>query len=159
MYLILKAYGIAIDSSRYACDLTIENAINLELNDRIKVLKHKLIDESEIPEIEGKLDLIVSNPPYVPTNDLKTLAPEISLYEDLRALDGGPDGLMIIKSILKFSSKRLKLKGHLMMEVDPQHPAKIEKYLQENKSNLNLKYVATYKDMFGKQRFVEIMKI
>lgn len=156
---ILKAYGIAVDQSKYACDLTLENAINLKLNDRIKVLQHKLTDESEIPEVEGKLDLIVSNPPYVPTNDLKTLAPEISLYEDLRALDGGHDGLDIIKSILLFSSKRLKLKGHLMMEVGALHPAKIEKYLQENKSNLNLKFVATYKDMFEKERFVEIMKI
>ncbi|XP_055308117.1 MTRF1L release factor glutamine methyltransferase [Sitodiplosis mosellana] len=154
-----KAQCIAIDQSGYACNLTLENATNLELNGRIKILKHKLTNESEIPEVEGKLDLIVSNPPYVPTNDLKVLAPEISLYEDLRALDGGPDGLNIIRYILTFASKRLKLQGHLWLEVDPSHPPLIEEYLQENKSNLNLKFVAAYKDMFGKDRFVEIMKI
>lgn len=96
---------------------------------------------------------------YVPTNHLKTLAPEISLYEDLRALDGGPDGLNIIRSILIFASKRLKLQGHLWLEVDPSHPSLIKEHLQKNKLELNLKFVATYKDMFGKDRFVEIMKI
>lgn len=139
--------------------MTLENATNLGLNNRIRILKHKLTNDSEIIEIEGKLDLIVSNPPYVPTNDLKTLAPEISLYEDLRALDGGPDGLNVIRSILTFASKRLKLQGHLWLEVDPSHPPLIEEYLQDKKSELNLKFVAAYKDMFGKDRFVEIMKI
>lgn len=153
-----QAQCIAIDQSEYACKLTLENATNLELSNRIKVYKHKLADDSEVPEIEGKLDLIVSNPPYIPTNDLKALAPEISLYEDLRALDGGPDGLNIIKTILKFSSKRLCLRGHLWLEVDPSHPPLIQQYLDQHK-DLNLKFIANYKDMFEKERFVEIMKV
>lgn len=124
----------------------------------MKVFKHKLAINSELPEVEGKLDLLVSNPPYVPTKNLKILAPEISLYEDLRALDGGKDGLDIIRSILTFASKRLKLQGHLWLEVDPSHPSLIKEYLQENRTKLNLKFVASYKDMFEKDRFVEIMK-
>lgn len=116
--------------------------------------------DSELQEIEGKLDLIVSNPPYVPTNDLRTLPEEISLYEDLRALDGGKDGLDVIKNILAFSSRRLCLQtGHLWLEVDPSHPALIEKYLNDHKSSLNLQFIACYKDMFNKDRFVEIKKI
>lgn len=134
-----------------------ENANRLGLNNRIKIIKHKLIDTSELPEVEGKLDLIVSNPPYVPTSELKSLAPEISLYEDLRALDGGADGLSIVKTILFFASKRLALHGHLWMEVDQMHPKKIEEFLKVNQE-LNLKYIASYKDLFGKDRFVEIMK-
>lgn len=138
--------------------MTFENATNLSLHNRIKVFKHKLTDESELNEFEGKLDLIVSNPPYVPTSRLKTLQDEIKLYEDLRALDGGSDGLDVIKSILKFSSTRLCLQGHLWLEVDPSHPALIQKYLNEHKS-LNLQYIACYRDMFEKDRFVEIKKI
>lgn len=148
-----------MDQSEYACKLTVENATNLALNERIKVFKHKLTTESDLPQIEGKLDLIVSNPPYVPTESLKTLQPEISLYEDLRALDGGLDGLDVIKSILKFASKRLCLQGHLWLEVDPSHPTLIETYLKQYKGELNLQYIASYKDMFGKDRFVEIKKI
>lgn len=125
----------------------------------MKIFKHKLTEESDLPEIDGKIDLIVANPPYVPTDELKTLAPEIYLYEDLRALDGGPDGLNVVRSILNLASKRLCLHGHLWLEVDPSHPKKIEEYLSNKKSELNLKFVASYKDMFGKDRFVEIMKI
>lgn len=112
-----------------------------------------------MPEIEGKLDLIVSNPPYVPTEQLKQLEPEISLYEDLRALDGGVDGLNVIKSILKLASSRLCLKGFCWLEVDPSHPPLIEKYLNEHMATLNLKFISSYKDMRGKERFVEIMKV
>lgn len=150
---------MAIDQSEFACKLTLENATNLKLNDRIKIFKHKLTDESQLPEIEGTFDLVVSNPPYVLTDDLKALEPEISLYEDLRALDGGIDGLKIIKSVLKLSSKRLRLKGMLWLEVDPTHPKLIEAYLKENAETLNLKFVASYKDMFEKDRFVEIIKV
>lgn len=141
-----------------ACKLTLENAINLKLNDRIKIFRHRLTDDSDLEEIKGSFDLIVSNPPYVPTGDLKAVEPEISLYEDLRALDGGPDGLQIIKSILKLASTRLRLKGSLWLEVDPSHNTKIQAYLKENEQ-LNLKFMANYKDMFNKDRFVEIMRI
>lgn len=112
-----------------------------------------------MPEIEGKLDLIVANPPYIPTKNLKTLPEEIILYEDLRALDGGKDGLDVIKIILAFSSRRLCLQGHLWLEVDPSHPVLIQEYLNEHKASLNLQFVACYKDMFNKDRFVEIKKI
>lgn len=157
--LFTQAQCIAIDQSEYACRLTLENATNLSLNKRLKIFKHKLTDESELTQIEGKLDLIVSNPPYIPTPNLKTLQDEIILYEDLRALDGGKDGLDIIKSILKFSSARLRLQGHLWLEVDPSHPQLIQKYLDEHKTSLNLQYIACYKDVFQKDRFVEIKKV
>lgn len=135
-----------------------ENAITHKLNDRIRVFKHRLTDESTLPEIDGSFDLIVSNPPYVLTDDLKALDPEISLYEDLRALDGGKDGMQVIRSIFQFAAKRLRLKGMLWLEIDPSHPKLIEEYLKANEQILKLKLVATYKDMFGKERFVEITK-
>lgn len=150
---------MAIDQSELACKLTLENASNLKLDNRIQVFKHKLTDESELPEIEGSFDLIVSNPPYVLTKDLSVLEPEISLYEDLRALDGGIDGLKVIKSVIKLASKRLCSKGVLWLEVDPTHPSLIDAYLKENCDVFKLKFVATYKDMFEKDRFVEIMKL
>lgn len=74
-------------------------------------------------------------------------------------MDGGSDGLNVIKSILIFASKRLRLQGHIWLEISHSHPRLIEQHLDENKSVLNLKLIAAYKDMFGKDRFVEIMKI
>lgn len=141
-----------------ACNLTLENAKNLDLDDRLKIIKHKLTDNSQIPEVAEKLDLIVSNPPYVLTKDVKSLEPEISLYEDLRAIDGGPDGLDIIKVILRFAADNLQPQGHLWLEIDPTQPKLIEAYIAEQNDALNMKFVSSYKDMFGKERFVEIMK-
>ena len=54
---------------------------------------------------EPFFDLMVSNPPYVLRKDLAAVAPEISLYEDLRALDGGADGLDVILPIIQLADK------------------------------------------------------
>lgn len=80
-------------------------------------------------------------------------------YEDLRALDGGTDGLVVIKNLLRLATKKLRRNGHLWLEVDPTHPELIQKYLQEHISDLQLKFVASYKDVFQKDRFVEITKL
>lgn len=80
-------------------------------------------------------------------------------YEDLRALDGGADGLNIIKSILQLASKKLKINGSLWLEVDSEHPPMISSYIETNQDTLNLKYVASYQDLFKKDRFVEIVRI
>lgn len=159
LYSLPKAKSVAIDQSQMACDLTSENAKRLQLENRIQVIRHKLTEESQLSELENSLDLIVSNPPYVPNRDLLNLEPEIKLYEDLRALDGGADGLVVIKNLLRLATKTLKRNGHLWLEVDPTHPELIRKYLQENISELQLKFVASYKDVFQKDRFVEITKL
>jgi release factor glutamine methyltransferase len=77
---------VAIDQSKSACELTKENAKNLNLDDRIVVFKHKL-ETDELPQEiakHGPFDLIVSNPPYVPSKDILKLDPEIYLYEGER---------------------------------------------------------------------------
>lgn len=74
---------VAIDQSKAACELTEENAKKLGLSDSIVVFKHKL-ESGELPdEIAkyGPFDIIVSNPPYVPSKDILKLEPEIYLYE------------------------------------------------------------------------------
>lgn len=70
---------MAIDQSQMACDLTSENAKRLQLESRIQVIRHKLTEKSHFSEFENGLDLIVSNPPYVPNRDLLDLEPEIKL--------------------------------------------------------------------------------
>lgn len=65
----------------------------------------------------GKFDLIMSNPPYIPGACLPELAPEIFRYEPLTALDGGPDGLAVIRRILDSAPIFLNPEGRLMMEI------------------------------------------
>lgn len=157
---ILKTV-VAIDQSRAACELTLENAKKYNLQDRIRIFKHKLEKDTLPEEITTgeKFDCIISNPPYVPKKDLLKLEPEIYLYEDLRALDGGDDGLDLINIILQLSAKYLKQNSSLWLEVDHRHPEIIEKIVEMHQDDWKLKYVASYKDIFKKDRFVEIEKL
>lgn len=81
----------------------------------------------------------------------------LNRYEDLRALDGGKDGLDVIKSIILLSSTKLRKGGVLWLEIDPSHPKSIENYLKE--FHVDLKFVSSYKDICQKERFVEIIKL
>ncbi|KAG5682647.1 hypothetical protein PVAND_011986 [Polypedilum vanderplanki] len=152
----------AIDRSKAACELALENAKKFNFTDRIRIFKH-LLDSDTLPEIIapcGKLfDIIVSNPPYVPTKDLLKLEPEIYLYENIKALDGGIDGLDMIKLLLALAAKYLKSEGHLWIEVDSRHPEIIKKIVENNYEQWRLNYVACYKDIFKKDRFVEVQKL
>jgi release factor glutamine methyltransferase len=152
----------AIDQSKAACDLAMENARNLKFVDRIKIFRHKLESGTLPQEIAPKgqtFDIIVSNPPYIPTKDLLKLEPEIYLYENVKALDGGNDGLDVIKHLLALAANYLKTGGHLWIEVDPRHPEIIKKIVENNQEQWKLNYVACYRDIFKKDRFVEISKL
>ena len=65
----------------------------------------------------GKYDLIVSNPPYIPSRDIKNLSRDIINYEPLIALDGGIDGLDLIKKVIYKSNYLLKREGLLALEI------------------------------------------
>ncbi len=70
------------------------------------------------PEAPGQLfDFIISNPPYIRTNDIKSLQPEIREWEPLNALDGGPDGLNFYRKIIPQARHFLKDNGVLMLEL------------------------------------------
>lgn len=74
-----NAMAEAADQSSMACLLTMKNAINLKLSDRIKVIQAKINDRLKHQDFKHKYDFIVSNPPYVPSRDLMNLEPEIRL--------------------------------------------------------------------------------
>ncbi|XP_055383851.1 MTRF1L release factor glutamine methyltransferase [Condylostylus longicornis] len=156
---IPKATGIAIDRSRMACTLTTENSIALNLHDKIKVYHHIVSPESYLPKaiINEKFDYIVSNPPYIKTCDVALLQQETKLYENLNSLDGGSDGLKIVKYIMEIASNQLKSKGKLWLEIDPTHPLVIKTIVNAIYPN-NLEYVASHRDIFQRERFVEILK-
>ena len=65
----------------------------------------------------GKYDLIVSNPPYIPSKDIKKLSKDIINFEPKKALDGGLDGLALIKKVIYKSNILLKRNGALALEI------------------------------------------
>jgi len=109
-----KVHIIAIDISAEALELAHDNAIINGVDKKISFLRTDLL----LPfKRHAAFDLIAANPPYIPCHDIKTLAPEIRLYEPVIALDGGSDGLDCIKEIINSSAGLLKQGGSLLLEI------------------------------------------
>lgn len=98
-----------------------------------------------------RFDIICSNPPYVPTEVIPNLQPEIVLFEPRRALDGGPDGLDVIRSIVSDATQFLTERGLLAFEIgDDQEAAVRDILIRSGLSN----EIRTYPDLAGKTRVV-----
>ncbi|XP_041129689.1 MTRF1L release factor glutamine methyltransferase-like [Polyodon spathula] len=107
-----QCHAVAVDRSSEALDLTRENAERLGVLERLQIVQMDvLLDADSLLCQCGSVDFIVSNPPYVFTEDLPLLEPEILWYEDHRALDGGEGGMDVIKQILSIGSRALKKNG------------------------------------------------
>lgn len=144
---------MAVDRCSSACKLTKENAQLHQLENRIEVLERTIGGVENLQDVQGSFDIIVSNPPYVPSGEMSKLQPEIGLYEDLKALNGGSDGLDLIKMILRVAEGRLT-GGRLYLEVDTSHPVLIKSIIASNHPALT--YLKTYKDLFNNDRFVMV---
>jgi release factor glutamine methyltransferase len=105
------------DLSPVAVEVTTENAERLALADRVSVIEGDLF--AALPaELLGRFDVVVSNPPYVPTADVPQLPAEVAGFEPHLALDGGVDGLDIYRKILVDARSWLRPGGLLGVELD-----------------------------------------
>lgn len=102
---------IAVDRSEEALQVARDNAARLGLD--VQLLGGDLLAPLAL---EGPFDLIVSNPPYIPTGDLPHLPPEVRA-EPRAALDGGEDGLAVIRRLVRDAWQRLAPGGALALEV------------------------------------------
>lgn len=107
---------LATDISPDAIALANDNVQELGLSDRVQVLQGDL-GEALPNEAWGKLDLVVSNPPYVPTQVMEGLSREVMDYEPALALDGGDDGLDIFRRLLDVCNAALKPGGAFAFEL------------------------------------------
>ncbi len=117
--------GIGIDISAKAIQMAKINSKNLNLINRSKF---KVFDLSEFNI--GKYDLIVSNPPYIPSKDIKNLSKDVISYEPKMALDGGLDGLDLIKKVIYKSNNLLKRNGLLSLEIGYKQYRKVSRILK-----------------------------
>ena len=122
------SFGIGIDISNDAILVARKNALRHNLLNRVKFL-NKSLDNM----FSNKFDIIVSNPPYILKKDIKNLGDEIKRYEPRMALDGGNDGLDLIKKVIYKSKEILKIKGMLALEIGNGQIKKVSKILIDNK--------------------------
>jgi len=124
---LVHSRGIGIDISTRAIKMAQINSKNLNL---FHQSKFKVFDISKFNV--GKYDLIVSNPPYIPTKDIKNLSEDIINYEPLVALNGGLDGLDLIKKVIYKSNSLLKKNGLLAIEIGFNQYLKISSLLKQH---------------------------
>ncbi|KAL3778335.1 hypothetical protein ACHAW5_010231 [Stephanodiscus triporus] len=119
---------------------------------------------------EMDFDIVVSNPPYIPTKDMQGLSRDVTGFESHEALCGGDDGLDVIRDIVRrlpewlsptvASDDRRHLHRLCWMEVDDSHPAKLEQLLAPGSKESILRgveYCDSRKDFCGRDRFVKIV--
>jgi release factor glutamine methyltransferase len=129
-----KSLGLGVDISKNAISVAKKNACNHKLTNRVKFL-----NKSFEYVYNKKFDLIVSNPPYIERKELKNLSEDIKRYEPRMALDGGNDGLDLIKKVIYKSKYILKIKGTLALEIGNEQIKKVSKILTNN--NFRIKTV------------------
>ena len=118
--------GIGIDISAKAIKIAKENSKNLNLLNRSKF---KTFDINSFNV--GKYDLIVSNPPYIPFKEIRNLTKDIINFEPIVALNGGKDGLDLIKKVIYKSTKLLKKGGLLAIEIGNKQYPKVSDLLNQ----------------------------
>ena len=106
-----QASCLGIDVSADAVKTALENARDLGLSER-----YRAITGDWLSGVDAQFDLIVSNPPYIPTADLAGLSREVIEHDPVEALDGGPDGLDAYREIASQAGERLAPEGHLAVE-------------------------------------------
>lgn len=138
---------VASDISPAAAAVARDNVAALGLSDRVTVSVSDLF--SALPPMSA--DLIVSNPPYIPASAIDTLTPEITDHEPRAALDGGPDGLRVIRRLMSEAPRWLKPGAPLVLETfGDEQAGEVMKLM----CGAGFTDVMTRRDLAGVTRFV-----
>lgn len=133
----------ASDLSDKAIGLAMRNA---SINDtEIRLIKSDLFND-----INGCFDVIVSNPPYIPAEEIETLSPEVRDHDPRMALDGGEDGLDIYRRIVSECSDVLNAGGRLYMEIGFDQAAAVGGLMEK----AGFRDIEVVKDLAGKDRVI-----
>ena len=125
-------YGTGVDLSKKCVELSKINAFNLGLRNRVKIF------ESDIDNFNhGKYDLIISNPPYINKIELKYLEKDVINFEPILALNGGLDGMSVIRKVINKSSELIKKNGKLVLEIAFNQKNKVVKLLEQKGFYIN----------------------
>ncbi|PHV61867.1 peptide chain release factor N(5)-glutamine methyltransferase [Cyanobacterium aponinum] len=143
-----NSYIYAVDKSKSALKIAQENALKYGFESRVKFCHGSWFDP--INDLKNSFSLIVSNPPYIPSQMVLELEPEVVNHEPKIALDGGEDGLKDIRYLIENSPNFLVKDGFLILEIMAGQGKIVENLLKENGSYKNIKIEY---DLAGLDRF------
>lgn len=142
-----KSHVVGVDISEEALSLSEENKKNLNI-DNVNFIKSDLFYN-----VDGKFDIIISNPPYINEKDYLALDEKL-YYEPKLALYGGKDGLYFYRKIIKDANKFLNDKAHLIFEIGYDQKDSINELLVKS----DFKNIINLKDYNGYDRFIIAQK-
>ena len=142
--------GTGIDLSKKCLIISKKNAIAQKVNSRLKLYKSD-VDKFNL----GKYDLVVSNPPYIKTFDLKYLERDVAEFEPRLALNGGLDGLSEIRKVIKKTSELIKKNGKFILEIGFDQKNKVIELLNRKGFYIN----SIQKDLSNNDRCIVCTKI
>ncbi|HEX9022077.1 MAG TPA: peptide chain release factor N(5)-glutamine methyltransferase [Nitrospirota bacterium] len=141
----------ATDRSEQALGIARDNARRHGVSDRIRFLAGDLFEPISELDIAGRADIIVANPPYVPSGDVQTLPPEVGSFEPGLALVAGPTGMELHGRIIGAAPRFLKTQGLLIMEMGIGQAEKLVHTIHENGAFEEPRVV---KDLAGIERVI-----
>ncbi|MBP7710053.1 MAG: peptide chain release factor N(5)-glutamine methyltransferase [Rickettsiales bacterium] len=146
---LLKAFqmadAIGVDISEEALKICQKNAETHQVQNRLNLKKSDLFSALNPNE---KFDLIISNPPYIPSQEIETLEPEVKNHEPRTALDGGADGLDLYKKIAASAKNFLKKDGKIILEIGFGQQKDVTKIFADN----GLLLIDSRRDLSGIER-------
>lgn len=135
--------AVGVDVSEKALKIALKNA------EQHKV-KVEFIESDLFNNIEGHYDIVVSNPPYIPTKDIEKLMVEVKDHEPIIALDGDEDGLLFYKRIGAKINDHLAPEGYIFLEIGFDQGLAVTKILED----VGIKDIKVIKDLSGLDRVV-----
>jgi release factor glutamine methyltransferase len=143
-----KCEIVATDISSKALDLAKENAVKHKVDQQIEF---KVGDGIQAISSQPHFDIICSNPPYIPDVEMKSIRPNVLQWEPKLALEGGEDGLQIIRPLIQGAPSYLAEGGTLLIEIAS---STRDAVLDIAKENPHLKDSIILRDRFGDDRFL-----
>lgn len=139
-----QATVTAIDISPAALALATENAARHDLTDRVTLLQGDLLPEETDP-----FDFIVANLPYIPSDDMASLQKEVQ-FDPANALDGGPDGLDLVRKLIVSAPAHLTPSGQIALEIGHDQASRVAELFEQN----GYTEVSVHADLQKVDRFV-----
>ncbi|MFV0626530.1 MAG: peptide chain release factor N(5)-glutamine methyltransferase [Alphaproteobacteria bacterium] len=147
--------GVGLELSEKAIAIAQKNVHLLEQTKKTQIVEGSWFDENLAEKLSNQtFDIVVSNPPYIPSQDILSLDVEVKNFDPLSALDGGEDGLRDYRKIAEVSKSILKNGGHILLEVGINQADAVVKIFENQRFEL----IEKAKDLSGIERCIIFKK-
>ena len=144
--------GAGLDISQSALDVARKNAKLLKMTERCRFTLGSWFDNTV--DFGETFDVIVSNPPYIPSGDISGLDPEVKYFDPITALDGGADGLRDYRRIAEYAPKIMNAGGRLLLEFGAGQAQDVSEIF----ASMGWLVEEIRKDLSGKERCIILKK-